>query len=62
MESEPELCQRILEMLLHIKIEKLVCTQAERTMQETVDSKSVRFDVYTGDGKQVFDIEKIMAD
>ena len=57
MESEPELCQRILEMLLHIKIEKLVCTQAERTMQETVDSKSARFDVYTGDGKQVFDME-----
>ena len=57
MESEPELCRRILEILLDIKIERLEPPQAEKTMYETLDSKSVRFDVYTKDKKHVFDIE-----
>ncbi|MBR6080265.1 MAG: Rpn family recombination-promoting nuclease/putative transposase [Treponema sp.] len=57
MESEPELCRQILEMLLHIKIQKLKKPQAERTMMETLDSKTVRFDVYTSDSGHVFDIE-----
>ncbi len=57
MESEPEICRRILELLLHIKIERLEQPQAERTMQEGLDSKSVRFDVYVKDENRVFDIE-----
>ena len=57
MESEPDLCRRILEMLLDMKIEKLKPVQAERTMLETMDSKSVRFDVYAKDEKRIFDIE-----
>ena len=57
MESEPELCRRILEILLDIKIERLEAPQSEKTMYETLDSKSVRFDVYTKDKKHVFDIE-----
>ena len=57
MESEPELCRQILEMLLHIKISKLKKPEAERTMQESIDSKSVRFDVYTSDARRIFDIE-----
>ena len=57
MESEPELCRQILEMLLNIEIEKLEPVQAERTMLETMDSKSVRFDVYAKDDKRIFDIE-----
>ena len=57
MESEPELCRQVLEMLLHIKISRLKKPEAERTMQETLDSKSVRFDVYTSDSKRIFDIE-----
>ena len=31
--------------------------KTEVTMQETIDSKSVRFDVYTKDDNQIFDIE-----
>ena len=57
MESEPELCRRILEMLLNIEIEKLEPVQAERTMLETMESKTVRFDVYAKDKSRVFDIE-----
>ncbi len=57
LESDPELCRRILEMLLHIKIDHLEQPQSERTMLETLDSKSVRFDVYVKDETRVFDIE-----
>ena len=57
LESEPEICRRILELLLHIKIERLEEPQAERMLQEGLDSKSVRFDVYVKDENRVFDIE-----
>ena len=57
MESEPELCRRILEILLGIKIARLEAPQAEKTVYETLDSKSVRFDVYAKDRRHVFDIE-----
>ncbi len=57
MESNPELCKHLLEMLLHIKIDRLETPQSERTMQESIDSKGVRFDVYTKDNDRIFDIE-----
>ena len=57
MESEPELCRELLELLLHIKIDHLEKPVAERTMQESISSKSVRFDVYTKDDNRIFDIE-----
>ena len=57
MESDPELCRQLLELLLHIKIDHLEVPEAERTMQEWIDSKSVRFDVYAKDNKRIFDIE-----
>ena len=57
MEDNSEICQRLLEILLHIKIEKLSPPKSEWTMQESVGSKGVRFDVYTKDENRIFDIE-----
>ena len=57
MESEPELCRQLLELLLHIKIDRLEVPQAEKSLKETIDSKSVRFDVYTKGDNRIFDIE-----
>ena len=57
LESEPELCRQLLELLLHIKIDRLELTQSEKTMQEWIESKSVRFDVYAKDESRIFDIE-----
>ncbi|MBR1537092.1 MAG: Rpn family recombination-promoting nuclease/putative transposase [Treponema sp.] len=57
LENDKELCRQILELLLHIKIEKLEKPEIEKTMQESLESKSVRFDVYTKDDKRIFDIE-----
>ena len=62
LESEPDLCRRLLELLLHIKIDHLEPPHGERTMQETLDAKSVRFDVYTADPRRVFDIEMQSTD
>ena len=57
MESNPDLCKHLLEILLHIKIDHLETPQMERTMQEGLDSKTVRFDVYTKDSNRIFDLE-----
>ena len=57
MESNPDLCKQLLEILLHIEIDHLEKPVAERTMQESINSKSVRFDVYTKDDNRIFDIE-----
>ena len=57
LESEPEICKRLLELLLHIEIDHLEAPSAEHIMQESPDSKSVRFDVYTKDKNRIFDLE-----
>ncbi len=62
LESEPELCRQLLELLLHIKIDHLEVPQMERTMQEGIETKSVRFDVYTKDDNRIFDLEMQTTD
>lgn len=57
LESEPDLCKQLLELLLHIEIDHLEIPQAERALKESIDSKSVRFDVYTKGDNKIFDIE-----
>ena len=57
LESEPELCRQLLELLLHIKIDHLEVPQMERAMQEGIEAKSVRFDVYTKGDNRIFDLE-----
>ena len=57
LESDREICRKVLEILLHEKIEKLEEPQAEKTMLETPDSRGVRFDVYVKNSEQVFDVE-----
>ena len=46
LESDPELCRQILELLLGIKINRLEVPQSEKTMREFSETKGVRFDVY----------------
>ena len=57
LESDQDLCKDLIELLLDIKIDHLESPIAERTMQESFDAKSVRFDVYTKDDKRIFDLE-----
>jgi len=57
MENNPDLCKHLLELLLHIEIDHLEPPQAERTFQESISSKGVRFDVYAKSENRIFDIE-----
>ncbi|WP_191013415.1 Rpn family recombination-promoting nuclease/putative transposase [Treponema zioleckii] len=57
MESEPEICKHVIEILLGIEIDRIEIPQTERTMQESFESKSVRFDVYAKDSDRIFDVE-----
>lgn len=56
--KDPELCRPLLEMILGVKIERIVYTEKEKTVSTKSDTKSVRLDVYVQDGRgTVYDIE-----
>lgn len=58
MESNPDICKELLEILLGIEIERIEEPLAERSMKADFSSKGVRFDVYVKDGTgRGFDIE-----
>lgn len=56
--NNPELCKELLEMILQIKIRKVVCTNVQKPIEITSDGKGIRLDVYVeDDNNTVFDIE-----
>ena len=58
MESEPEICKEMLELLLDIKIDYIEILQSERTMKIDFDSKGIRLDVFVKEKSgRTFDIE-----
>lgn len=57
MESRPDLCKHLLEILLHIKINHIEIPEREKDFKIDFDSKGIRFDVFTQNENQVFDIE-----
>ena len=57
MRRNPELCRELLEILLHIEIEKIEIPETELSIQDAFDSKGIRLDVYTKSDGRVFDIE-----
>ena len=60
MRKHPDACQRLLEMLLDIKIEKMEMSQ-EETIALDHDSKGIRLDVFVKDTGKMFDIELQVA-
>lgn len=60
MRAHPEACQKLLEMLLNIKIERMeMCT--EETIAVDPYAKSVRLDVFVKDIGRIFDVELQVA-
>ena len=57
LESEPEICRQLIELLLGIKIDHLEIPHSEKTLRELPGAKGVRFDVYTKDDNRIFDLE-----
>lgn len=51
------LCRHTLELLLGIKVKKLVYPSAESYFKDSFDSRGIRLDVYTSDDEHCYDIE-----
>ena len=64
LEYNPDLCKRLLEMILHIKIKNLSYPEREKVLEMRTDSKGIRLDVYVEeeDGDRSFDIEMQITD
>ena len=59
MEEYPNLCQELLENILHIKITRISYPEREKVLESRLDSKGIRLDVYVEDksSNRSFDVE-----
>lgn len=56
-----ELCQKLLELILDVKIKHIELAEGQETMQLEPDKKGIRLDVYVDDGEgTVYDIDMQM--
>lgn len=64
MELYPNLCRRLLELILNVKIKELHFPEREKTIEARVDSKGIRLDVYVEDknSNRSFDVEMQISD
>lgn len=63
MELNPDLCKRLIEQILNIKIKSLDYPEREKTIETRLDSKGIRLDVYVeDDSHRSFDIEIQLTD
>lgn len=52
------LCKELLEIILHVKIDKIEYTELQKVLDDAIDEKSIRMDVYVQDDKHtIYDIE-----
>lgn len=64
MELYPDLCRRLLEIILNIEIAKIQYPEREKTIESRSDGKGIRLDVYVEDANEErwFDVEMQVAD
>ena len=55
--KDPEICAHVIEVLLRIKVGKIIYPERQKVLKESYESKGIRFDVYVKDSDRVFDIE-----
>lgn len=55
--SDPILCKELLEILLHIKIERLDFLESQKSFRTAPESRGIRLNVYVKNSNRVFDIE-----
>ena len=56
--QDPELCKKLLEIILDVEIERLEYSEKEKTLDEKLEAKSIRLDVYVKDGRgTIYDVE-----
>lgn len=54
---DKDICIKLLEKLLKIKIDDIVYLEEQKTIDIGYDAKSVRLDVFVDDGKRIFNLE-----
>ena len=63
MEMNPEICRRLIELILNIRVKKINYPEREKVIESRTDSKGIRLDVYVEDNKnRSFDLEMQIAD
>ena len=56
--QKPELCRRLLEVILGVEIERIEYPENQKDMEAKYEAKGVRLDVYVKDGKEtVYNVE-----
>ena len=53
----PEICRKVIEVLLQIKVDHIEYPELEKSIQPVFSQKGIRFDVYTKDDNRIFDVE-----
>ena len=62
MEAYPDLCRRLIERILHVKIRRIEYPEREKVLEERIDCKGVRVDVYVqDDSNKIFNLEMQMS-
>ena len=64
MELYPDLCRRLLELILNVQISDISYPEREKTVEACIDGKGIRLDVYVedkGTGRS-FDVEMQLSD
>ena len=55
--EDPERCRAFLEQILHIKIHHVVILDKQKTIDEKIDARGVRLDIYVDDGNTIYNCE-----
>ena len=55
--SNPERCKEVLEILLPFKVGKIEYINSQESIQERLDTRGVRLDVYVKDSDKIYNIE-----
>ena len=63
MESRPDLCKRLIEIILGIKVKEIKYVEREKSIEERTDAKGIRLDVYVEEAgtDRSFDLEMQVA-
>lgn len=63
-ETNPDLCCRLLQLILNLKIKSINYPEREKVIEARTDSKGIRLDVYVEDvaTNRIFDIEMQVSD
>ena len=55
--ARPDLCKQMIEIMLNIKVDKIVKVESNYAVAPVLDKHSIRLDVYVKDSNKIYDIE-----